>query len=259
MNQNERTENKAVAVEFVPKGLLIAAAIGSVAVAGILAATGKLPIQFPGIVAEANADSAALVPDMKGSLPKSAYRNDENREAAAAYSRALEEFPKGKVTMVDLDRNGVAEMIISEVPESLTTEAIYYMNYEQDEEPYKIYKWDAMDACTAEFALIPGREQFMITNYSGMFDTILGDTYSLSESGLARTEKCVWSTNTIYDPEDPCNITIPDDELRHAENSMKDIQYLIKREAAGITEEDLLYPSELADVSCRETDRHVAV
>ena len=218
------------------------------------AASGKLPVDLPW---EQGIDVSKFELDENGLLPKEAYDNKKNHKAVEAYMNALDNIKNtynteyAYVYMVDLDQNGVVELLVTGVEDEADDSHIfsnYYMNYEAEDQPIKLENpldSDLVTRWTAYAALLPEENELILTY--GDFQEVEGLSMKISDQTLTETGTFGWAENRPYEQR------FTTDQLRQAEDIFKRADYLEKN-WDDISQEDMLYPSNVVALTRIDMD-----
>ena len=218
------------------------------------AASGKLPVDLPW---EQGIDVSKFELDENGLLPKEAYDNKKNHKAVEAYMNALDDIKNtynteyAYVYIVDLDQNGVVELLVTGVEDEADDSHIfsnYYMNYEAEDQPIKLenpFDSDLVTRWTAYAALLPEENELILTY--GDSQEVEGLSMKISDQTLTETGTFGWAENN------PDEQRFTTDQLRQAEDVFKRADYLEKN-WDDISQEDMLYPSNIVGLTRRDMD-----
>lgn len=218
------------------------------------AASGKLPVDLPW---EQGIDVSKFELDENGLLPKEAYDNKKNHKAVEAYMNALDDIKNtynteyAYVYMVDLDQNGVVELLVTGVEDEADDSHIfsnYYMNYEVEDQPIKLenpFDSDLVTRWTAYAALLPEENELILTY--GDSQEVEGLSMKISDQTLTETGTFGWAENN------PDEQRFTTDQLRQAEDVFKRADYLEKN-WDDISQEDMLYPSNVVALTRMDMD-----
>ena len=212
---------------------------------GAAVASGKVPVDLPW---EQAIDVSKFELDENGLLPNEAYDNKKNRKAVKAYQKALEGLDNGYVHMVDLDQDGVVELVVTDVyGEADANIAVYYMDYEKDKQLNQIYEGltdEIIDGLMVAFN--PVQHQLVLTTTSYEINGVKGETFTLTDHVLEKADDFAWAPN-----EDPEQQQLTTSQLKQAEDIFKDTEYLNLSAVIGdeISEEAILYPSEAGELT----------
>ena len=218
------------------------------------AASGKLPVDLPW---EQGIDVSKFELDENGLLPKEAYDNKKNHKAVEAYMNALDDIKNtynteyAYVYIVDLDQNGVVELLVTGVEDEADDSHIfsnYYMNYEAEDQPIKLenpFDSDLVTRWTAYAALLPEENELILTY--GDSQEVEGLSMKISDQTLTETGTFGWAENN------PDEQRFTTDQLRQAEDVFKRADYLEKN-WDDISQEDMLYPSNIVGFTRRDMD-----
>ena len=217
---------------------------------GAAVASGKVPVDLPW---EQAIDVSKFELDENGLLPNEVYDNKKNQKAVKAYQKALEELDNGYVHMVDLDQDGVVELVVTDVyGEADANIAVYYMDYEKDKQLNQIYEGltdEIIDGLMVAFN--PVQHQLVLTTTSYEINGVKGETFTLTDHVLEKADDFAWAPN-----EDPEHQQLTTSQLKQAEDIFKDTEYLNLSAVIGdeISEEAILYPSEAGELTRNESD-----
>ena len=218
------------------------------------AASGKLPVDLPW---EQGIDVSKFELDENGLLPKEAYDNKKNHKAVEAYMNALDDIKNtynteyAYVYMVDLDQNGVVELLVTGARDEADDSHIllnYYMNYEEEEQPIKLENpldSDLITGRTAYAALLPEENELILTYTTSQ--EVEGFSMKLSDQTLEEAGTIGWAENRPYEQR------FTTDQLRQAEDIFKRADYLEKN-WDDISQEDMLYPSNIVGLTRMDMD-----
>ena len=218
------------------------------------AASGKLPVDLPW---EQGIDVSKFELDENGLLPKEAYDNKKNHKAVETYMNALDDIKNtynteyAYVYMVDLDQNGVVELLVTGARDEADDSHIfsnYYMNYEAEDQPIKLenpFDSDLVTRWTAYAALLPEENELILTY--GDSQEVEGLSMKISDQTLTETGTFGWAENN------PDEQRFTTDQLRQAEDVFKRADYLEKK-WDDISQEDMLYPSNVVALTRIDMD-----
>ena len=218
------------------------------------AASGKLPVDLPW---EQGIDVSKFELDENGLLPKEAYDNKKNHKAVEAYMNALDDIKNtynteyAYVYMVDLDQNGVVELLVTGARDEADDSHIllnYYMNYEEEEQPIKLENpldSDLITGWAAYAALLPEENELILTYTTSQ--EVEGFSMKLSDQTLEEAGTIGWAENRPYEQR------FTTDQLRQAEDIFKRADYLEKN-WDDISQEDMLYPSNIVGLTRMDMD-----
>ena len=204
---------------------------------GAAVASGKVPVDLPW---EQEIDVSKFELDENGLLPNEAYDNKKNRKAVKSYLETLEGVDIDQLYVVDLDQDGVVELMLMTDDEDSYSK--YYIDYEGENQLIPVgdglideetMEWSAMHV-----AIAPG-ESRLVLNW-GDSNELNAISLEVEEHSLKEEKKFGWRRNEIdYQ-------IYTTDQLKEAEETLKGTKYLKEERRDEWKEETLLYPTEIA-------------
>ena len=214
---------------------------------GAAVASGKVPVDLPwaqGI------DVSKFELDENGLLPKEAYDNKKNRKAVKSYLETLEGVDIDQLYVVDLDQDGVVELMLMTDNEGSYSK--YYIDYEGENQLIPVgdglIDEETMEWSDMHVAIAPG-ESRLVLNW-GDSNELNAISLEVEEHSLKEEKKFGWRRNEIdYQ-------IYTTDQLKEAEETLKGTKYLKEERWDEWKEETLLYPTEIAPLERLDISDH---
>ena len=211
------------------------------------AASGKLPVDLPW---EQGIDVSKFELDENGLLPKEAYDNKKNRKAVKSYLETLEGVDIDQLYVVDLDQDGVVELMLMTDNEGSYSK--YYIDYEGENQLIPVgdglIDEETMEWSDMHVAIAPG-ESRLVLNW-GDSNELNAISLEVEEHSLKEEKKFGWRRNEIdYQ-------IYTTDQLKEAEETLKGTKYLKEERWDEWKEETLLYPTEIAPLERLDISDH---
>ena len=210
-------------------------------------ASGKVPVDLPW---EQGIDVSKFELDENGLLPKEAYDNKKNRKAVKSYLETLEGVDIDQLYVVDLDQDGVVELMLMTDNEGSYSK--YYIDYEGENQLIPVgdglIDEETMEWSDMHVAIAPG-ESRLVLNW-GDSNELNAISLEVEEHSLKEEKKFGWRRNEIdYQ-------IYTTDQLKEAEETLKGTKYLKEERWDEWKEETLLYPTEIAPLERLDISDH---
>ncbi|WP_270487932.1 RNA polymerase sigma factor [Clostridium fessum] len=214
---------------------------------GAAVASGKVPVDLPW---EQGIDVSKFELDENGLLPKEAYDNKKNRKAVKSYLETLEGVDIDQLYVVDLDQDGVVELMLMTDNEGSYSK--YYIDYEGENQLIPVgdglIDEETMEWSDMHVAIAPG-ESRLVLNW-GDSNELNAISLEVEEHSLKEEKKFGWRRNEIdYQ-------IYTTDQLKEAEETLKGTKYLKEERWDEWKEETLLYPTEIAPLERLDISDH---